>query len=50
MAHPIHPDYGPCDAIGPENSCAECVRIFNQLKKDIEELQTYIDELEDQEI
>lgn len=37
--HPIHPDYGPCDALGPADSCAACVEAFDAAKQRIAELE-----------
>lgn len=28
--HPIHPWYGPCDAMGTNDECSECQRVHEQ--------------------
>jgi hypothetical protein len=29
--HPVHPWYGPCDASGPKDNCAECQQVVKVL-------------------
>ncbi len=36
--HPIHPHYGPCDDLGPDGVCQECLKIVAFLKNENEKL------------
>ena len=31
--HPVHPWYGPCDAIAPGPMCAECLKEIERLRE-----------------
>lgn len=37
MARTIHPDYGPCDALGEQLTCSECVKRIRALMKAAEQ-------------
>lgn len=34
--HPIHPWYGPCDALGNDGECCECQRVAREVNADLE--------------
>ena len=43
--HPIHPHYGPCDAMGDGESCFECCKVVAGLRdyiKGLEEIRDYL--------
>ena len=44
--HPIHPWYGPCDAMAPGGHCAACIEYVRALEGAKEEMQAHIDKLE----